>query len=114
MKVNCPQCQKVFDIPDHYIGKTVKCLNCGHSFVASSKNTIEMNMDSSVVLIEKTSKKFKGRQLIGITLIIVSIFFVAIGISFEKIAASIIGGLFFLAGLITYVVARFQAWWHHG
>jgi uncharacterized paraquat-inducible protein A len=38
MKVQCPQCVITFDVPDIYVGKTVKCLKCNQSFTASSKN----------------------------------------------------------------------------
>jgi hypothetical protein len=36
MKIKCPQCQQVFDTPDIYIGKKVKCLKCNHSFIVNS------------------------------------------------------------------------------
>lgn len=35
MKIKCPQCQKVFNAPDTYIGKKVKCLKCNHSFIVN-------------------------------------------------------------------------------
>jgi len=38
MKVQCPQCITTFDVPDIYVGKTVKCSKCDYSFLASNKN----------------------------------------------------------------------------
>ena len=34
MQTQCPKCLKVFEIPDHYLNKTVKCEGCKAEFCA--------------------------------------------------------------------------------
>lgn len=67
MKIKCPQCQKVFNAPDTYIGKKVKCLKCNHSFIVNSP-------------IDKQQGKFGTRLfpfiLLGLVLLLlISVFF---------------------------------------
>ncbi|MGA2092038.1 MAG: hypothetical protein ABSH16_01335 [Sedimentisphaerales bacterium] len=35
MQIRCPNCQSIFDAPDMYIGKKVKCLKCNYPFIAN-------------------------------------------------------------------------------
>jgi predicted Zn finger-like uncharacterized protein len=116
MKVQCPQCDAAISVDAVYAGRSIKCPKCNWRFLANGKNSSSGNPDSapSVVMIEQTSKKYKGRQLIGVAIIIVGIFFMAIGVGCEKIAAYVIAGLFFSTGFGIYTIARIQAWWYHG
>lgn len=61
--------------------------------------------------VEQTSKKFKLHQLIGFALMVIGIVAVAGG---AGSGASAGGFLFFVVGLLWYILARVGAWWHHG
>lgn len=59
------------------------------------------------VVIEQTSKQWKGGIFLGGLGVIVGM--VAIGSG-----ATAPGGVIFVLGALLYVVARLGAWWHHG
>src|SRR5262245_39651469 len=46
--VNCSSCRKPLQIPAHYIGETVQCPQCGHTFVAASSSVSSEPIASSV------------------------------------------------------------------
>lgn len=35
----CPKCHNRMEIPEHYLGKSVKCINCGNDYVAAESVT---------------------------------------------------------------------------
>lgn len=39
VKISCPDCDTPNDIPQHYVGKDVRCRNCSSSFTASNAST---------------------------------------------------------------------------
>lgn len=92
----CPDCGK--DVSD----QANSCPNCGHPIKA--------------VVIEQTAKKYKAMQLVGILLIvigIISIFNGSGGSSSDMFGFSPGPTFFILAGIICYIAARAQTWWHH-
>lgn len=95
----CPDCGK--DVSD----QASSCPNCGHPVKA--------------VVIEQTAKKYKAMQLLGIFLIIIGIFslFGSLGSTSSESSGmfGFSGGsaLLIFVGLICYIAARMQAWWHH-
>ncbi|MCY1287200.1 hypothetical protein D9M68_176650 [compost metagenome] len=60
------------------------------------------------VQIEQTSKRYKGRMLIGVLLCCIG---VVMAMASES---SLWGVIVIVVGLITYFAARFGAWWNHG
>ncbi len=68
MKVQCPQCIITFDVPDIYVGKTVKCSKCNQSFLASGKNIYDENS------LSKLSKDFWTFRVMLTTKLIIVIF----------------------------------------
>jgi hypothetical protein len=43
---SCPHCEKKLKVPDHLLGKRVKCPGCGNGFLAGSEDTLsEPNED---------------------------------------------------------------------
>jgi hypothetical protein len=51
MKVECPQCEEAFDIPDTYIGQPIKCSKCKRSFLASNTIIPDNNQDSLLAVV---------------------------------------------------------------
>ena len=60
------------------------------------------------VVTEQTSKKYKGRMLIGCLVICVG---VVMAMASES---PLIGVCVIVAGFVVYFSARFGAWWNHG
>ena len=66
------------------------------------------------VVIEQTSKKWKGAQLVCAAVAIGSMLFVAVGAASESGAIVALGVLGVLGGLVAFLIARIGAWWDHG
>jgi DNA-directed RNA polymerase subunit M/transcription elongation factor TFIIS len=97
MKIKCPQCQKVFNAPDTYIGKKVKCLKCNHSFIVNSL------IDKQQGIQENTAK---DRSLINLKTTTTSDKILRLAFRFAKgISASIVAICFI--NLIGCVIALF-------
>ena len=68
-------------------------------------------------VIELTSKKYKGRKLLAIALIILG-FIIAVGRGLGSEGGSKGGQVFaaitLTSGFILYVFSRMAAWWNHG
>jgi hypothetical protein len=72
-----------------------------------------------VQTIEKTSKKWKLRMLVGCFISVVGIVVVAVGVnetvrSHEPSGTAIVGSLMVVGGILIFVIAKLLAWWHHG
>ena len=70
------------------------------------------------VLTEQTAKKYKAIQILGVVMIVMGIPIIALSTSTEPNVATailaIMGVLVSGAGVITYILGRLLAWWHHG
>jgi len=67
---------------------------------------------NQVQTIEKTSKKWKSVQLVGVLLLLLSpVMCVGLVQSHEPPA---VGAVMFLAGTTLWLVGRIGAWWNHG
>lgn len=64
------------------------------------------------MLIEKTSKKFKGPILVSALVVIASVPACMVGVNDPAIGGA--GVLMFWGGLLMFIVFRAVAWWHHG
>jgi hypothetical protein len=62
-------------------------------------------MKQQTILIEKTSKQIKGRQLVAALLILVG--------TLMLLAGSSAGLVFIGIGILAAINARIQRWWHH-
>ena len=89
--INCPECQK--EVSD----KAELCPQCGYRLNESSKK---------VTTIEKTSKKLKSRQLLGLIPLITSCFFSYNGMPDIGLW---LGGI----GFVWMLIVQFQIWWEH-
>ena len=91
IKTKCPWCQQVFNVPDTYIGRKVKCFKCNHSFIANSpidkQQSVQENTakDLSLINLKTTTTSDEILRLAfrfakGISVIIVALcFFTLIG-----------------------------------
>jgi hypothetical protein len=59
--------------------------------------------------IERTSKQWKGGQLIGALLVIVGVI-----MAIASQDSAVHGGVVMLIGFVVFVGARVGAWWHNG
>jgi hypothetical protein len=71
------------------------------------------------VITERTAKRYKAMQLFGMMLAVVSLLiFIFAGAVMDiwpfAIMANLLALLGVLVGLVTYLVGRILAWWHHG
>ena len=60
----CPQCERQLRVPDHLLGKKVKCPSCGTMFTAGAKKEIEVEAevdDDDVQVDEEEIRKGKNR-----------------------------------------------------
>jgi len=63
-------------------------------------------MSEKPTVIEKTSKKLKGQQLIAVGITIIGFIFI--------FSTPTFGALAFFGGLIYFIIVRVVAWWEHG
>ena len=92
--IKCPDCEK--SVSD----QAPACPHCGSPVRAH--------------IIEKTSKKYKGQQLLGAVLIAVGIMLAIVGKGEESDFLLICGGMMGIAGGLIYLFAGIGAWWEHG
>jgi len=45
--ITCPKCRRTLQVPEHYLGQTVECPQCGHQFVATSNAVSTVPVPSS-------------------------------------------------------------------
>jgi hypothetical protein len=77
----------------------------------SSETKVRTAQSSQPILIEKTSKKYKGLQAFGCCLVALSFFFALI------VGRSILTGIAVVGvfiGLVIFLFACLGAWWNHG
>ena len=67
-----------------------------------------------VQTIEKTSKRWKKMQLIGVGLCVLGIAAFVTSSSLEESSAPEVGSLMLVIGIIVFIYGRIAAWWHHG
>lgn len=67
---------------------------------------VQTQNKNQTVLVEQTSKKWKGLKLAGILIFIIG------GVALIVSPNGFTGFLLFL-GIALYMVSRFGAWWHH-
>jgi hypothetical protein len=85
MKIKCPNCNIILDIPDIYLGKNIKCPECNKSFEASGDvivkdvivRTLEAIPESAGY---KTVSDFPEKNLVDI-LQFLGILFIIIGVA---------------------------------
>jgi phage FluMu protein Com len=80
MTVECPSCNKVYDIPETMGGKQVQCKKCGMVFaIASVEQALEAPADARVPAVQRERLRPRPRHyayvLLGIGLLCVSMFF---------------------------------------
>lgn len=100
----------------------IKCLECGRE-VSDNATTCpscayplaqKRHGRQLVVVIERTSKQWKGLKLIGVSLIILGLIAFCFGLGGESELPVAVGGLVALAGFGCLWSARIGAWWYHG
>lgn len=138
MDIACPHCGKQLKAPAAAAGRMATCKHCQGRFQvpaptaalvpAVTEGTFEKppNKGKLHVVTEKTSKRYKLMQLVGVAIILVS--FLAMLVAYSATVSdatdasrsnrgsmaaglSVIG---LLVGFCVTVVGRVLAWWHHG
>lgn len=109
--IYCASCEgKVSDMLD-------VCPHCGHPLsaagidkVLAAKSPPPAIVPPEVQTIEKTSKKWKGAQLISAAIAIIGLLtaFTA------DPAAMAVGTTMLMLGIVMFIVFKIIAWWHHG
>ena len=61
MKTQCPKCSKIFDVPNEYAGRTVKCLGCKKEMIATPCKA-QTNIQTSLPLKKNTKRLPKTEQ----------------------------------------------------
>lgn len=89
----CPDCSR--EVSD----RAPTCPGCGCPMQASG-----------AVVIEQTSKPFKGWMLIGLALALFGFF----SMGFGSGGGGSLGFLLMVVGLLTFVGSLIAAWWNHG
>ncbi|MBE7525534.1 zinc-ribbon domain-containing protein [Patescibacteria group bacterium] len=99
--INCSECGR--EVSD----KATACPNCG--------NPIGAQHIKQPTLIEQTSKTWKFTQLLGWILMLfgVFIFFPSFNMRGLRDPMAGLGILVFSLGILTALVGKFEAWWHH-
>ena len=99
--IKCKECGR--DVSSN----AAACPNCGNPI----SNVIESRAaGATLTTTQATSKKFKGQQVLATLVIGLGVVFMVSG----NPTAMMFGAAIGFAGLIWYLVARAQAWWHHG
>jgi uncharacterized membrane protein YvbJ len=106
--IKCPECSK--EVSD----KAPSCPHCG-SPIAAAREQNETGV--MITTIQETSKKFKLQIVLSACvfwggLIWMWIFAYNSGTNFSMVYIRT-GGLITIAGLIWYLITRFNIWWHH-
>jgi predicted RNA-binding Zn-ribbon protein involved in translation (DUF1610 family) len=81
----------------------------GYGMAAAAAMHVDGSVaNRSVVAIEMTGKRYKGRMALGVVALLV-------GIALAGIAGgSKVGGVLVVCGIVLYVAGRIGAWWNHG
>lgn len=112
--INCPECgTQVSD-------RAPACPNCayplrsGGSGAPASSSPSQMR-DERAQVIEQTSKKWKGHQLLGAALLVIGTVTCFGGAAEEGGGGTTVtvGTIMATVGLLWFIVARFGAWWYH-
>jgi hypothetical protein len=110
--IQCPECGR--QVSD----RAAACPQCAHPLAATSPTVaprvFSVADEKSVRTIEQTGKRYKKFMLVGILLAFGGCATLVSGGKAGDQSASTIGILLLIAGFITFVGARFGAWWHHG
>ena len=99
--IKCPECKK--EISD----KAASCPSCGCPIAANSNENNNQTPENKVQTIEKTSKKYKGQQLMAMLLGVIGFFML-----FEEEARTV-GGIICIIALIWYAIVGMGIWWEH-
>ncbi len=98
--ITCPECgKKVSD-------SATACPGCAYPLKNSSSSS------KRVQTIEKTSKKWKGLQLIGFIFAMIGLLMV-FGSDPKSGATPGVAVLLLAVGIVLYLYARLGSWWHH-
>ena len=94
----------------------INCQECGKQMSDQAATCPSCGFHRKAKEIEQTGKKWKGMQILGMLLIVFSIFPCVASASGggEPGAGMTLGILCMLAGFILYLGARMGAWWNHG
>ncbi len=88
--------------------KATTCPSCGYPLAQTRRAR------RPVVVIERTSKKWKGLKFLGVSLIILGLIAFCFGFSGKSESPVALGSLVVLAGFGCLWSARIGAWWYHG
>ena len=107
----CPFCAEEIQ------NEAIKCKHCGE-MLNSANAEQSVTVTGGQITTERTSKHWKGLQLLGVALVIFGVISVFIAPSFTPQDGSfsimaVMPGLSFLIGMGIYIYARIMAWWHH-
>ncbi len=108
--ISCPDCGREIS------AKAATCPQCGCP-IAQKKITVEVpDTRVEVQTVERTSKRWKGQMVAGCLLMFVAIFIIVAPIVAGDLSRAnpVVGGGFFLIGLIVWLGAKVSAWWNHG
>jgi hypothetical protein len=70
-------------------------------------------MRDETILIEKTAKRWKGLQVLGVAGMVIGPLFMIIAAMGASIPVVYFGSSLAACGLLAYAYAKCMAWWHH-
>ena len=95
--IDCPECGK------RVSDRAATCPDCGCPIAPAEVQTIE-----------KTGKKYKAAEIIGLSILFVGVFIGCAGHLRNSEGGGIPGLMIALVGLVIWVWGGLGAWWHHG
>ncbi len=123
IRVKCDKCGKILKAPASAEGKRAPCPNCKNML------TIEATLEPTLEVIHEpqpqpgqaqqgpwmrndTPRKGKGQQVLGCSMIFVSVILMSAGLAFENWTIGGIGMGGCLFGTVVSIVGRIRNWWH--
>lgn len=112
MNTQCPNCQRIFDIPEPYIGREIKCEKCHKSFIAKEYKEVIKPAKPAVTPKFEPIKFYPSGNVFGFIGIILLIIGVLAGIGAESgilIYMAVVGSIAIMAfatiiGLLSRIV----------
>ncbi|MDP3297600.1 MAG: zinc ribbon domain-containing protein [Thermodesulfovibrionia bacterium] len=102
--IKCPECGT--EVSD----KAVACPKCAHPIVEGSA---EQAQTVKAQPIKKTAKKYKGKMLIGIFLMVLGFLLIVSSVSGQQlnVVTGVLGVLATVGGVVWLIIAEFSSWW---
>jgi hypothetical protein len=138
IKCTCPECGYRYKVSDELAGRHLSCPECQTRFKVKGAPRARADQDEDdeedrtpdkVQTIEKTGKKWKAVQLVGVLMMLIGVIGLVVscaGVYADpfgegggpstrmKAIFSVLGGVLASCGVVTTIIGRVGGWWYHG